>query len=153
MPTIHLKTFIEAPPGICFDLSRSIELHEASTASTNEKAIAGRTSGLCEKGDVITWEATHFGIRQQLTVQITAMDAPHFFEDKMLRGAFKSMEHQHFFKAVSGGTEMKDVFTFSAPLGFLGKIAENLVLRSYLTRFLLHRNAMIKQEAEKQHSL
>lgn len=71
----------------------------------------------------------------------------------MLRGAFKSMEHQHYFKAVEGGTEMEDVFAFSAPLGFLGKIAETIILRSYLTGFLHRRNAMIKEEAEKQNSL
>ena len=41
MPTIQLETIINADIKICFDLSRSIDLHQISTAKTNEKAIAG----------------------------------------------------------------------------------------------------------------
>lgn len=46
MPTIQLETIIDADIKICFDLSRSIDLHQISTAKTNEKAIAGVTAGL-----------------------------------------------------------------------------------------------------------
>lgn len=46
MPTINLTTSINAPIQICFDLSRSIELHKISTAHTREKAIDGVTRGL-----------------------------------------------------------------------------------------------------------
>src|SRR2546430_13616299 len=34
------------------------------------------TSGLLGPGDVVTWEARHFGVRQRLTVKITAFDRP-----------------------------------------------------------------------------
>jgi hypothetical protein len=43
---------------------------------------------------------------------------------------------------------MTDVLRFSAPLGLLGWIAETLVLRWYLTRFLVERNALIRNVAE-----
>jgi ligand-binding SRPBCC domain-containing protein len=149
MTTIHLTTRIKALPEICFDLSRSIELHLDSTAHTKEKAVAGRTSGLCKTGDTVTWEAIHFGIRQRLTVKITSMNPPHSFEDRMLRGAFKSMKHQHHFKPIPGGIEMTDIFTFEAPFGLLGMLAEKLFLRNYMALFLKQRNNMIKAEAEK----
>jgi len=71
MTVIELETEIEAGIAKCFDLSRNIEVHELSTAQTNEKAIAGRTRRLCEAGDKITWEARHFGIRQRVSVEIT----------------------------------------------------------------------------------
>ncbi len=48
MPVIELETGIAASIDICFDLSRSLELHLRSTASTREKALAGKTSGLLE---------------------------------------------------------------------------------------------------------
>jgi hypothetical protein len=48
---IELITTIAAPPGPCFDLARSIDLHLESTAGTGEKAVAGRTSGLIEMGE------------------------------------------------------------------------------------------------------
>ncbi|MES1224732.1 MAG: cell division protein, partial [Bacteroidota bacterium] len=46
MPSIHLTTFIAAPVERVFDLSRSITLHKISASHTDEKAIAGITSGL-----------------------------------------------------------------------------------------------------------
>jgi hypothetical protein len=36
----------------------------------------------------------------------------------------------------------------TAPLGILGRIAERLVLRRYMTRFLQARNAVLKRAAE-----
>jgi membrane protease YdiL (CAAX protease family) len=43
---------------------------------------------------------------------------------------------------------MQDELRFAAPLNFLGPLAERLVLRDYLLRFLAERNALIKQVAE-----
>ena len=71
MTTILLTTELDADIETCFDIARDLDIHQLSMKQTNEKAIAGRTSGLCELGDTVTWEATHFGLRQQLSVEIT----------------------------------------------------------------------------------
>src|SRR4029077_18062390 len=88
MPRIELVTHIAGPCERCFDLARSVEVHIRSTASTGERAIAGRTSGLMELGDEVTWQARHFGFQQTLTSRITAFDRPWHFRDSMVRGAF-----------------------------------------------------------------
>jgi len=150
MTTIHLTTFINAPISVCFDLARDIDAHQLSTSRTKEKAIAGRLTGLCEEGDVITWKAVHFGIPQKLTVRITKLIKPNYFEDEMTKGAFSSMRHKHLFEEKENGTIMKDEFEFKAPFGILGTIAEKLFLRSYMTRFLKERNSFLKSLAEKQ---
>lgn len=153
MAKIIIETIINAPIETCFNLCRDIDLHQVSTSKTRERAIAGRTSGLCESGDTITWEATHFGIKQQLTVKITKMDYPNYFEDIMLKGAFKSMKHRHYFLENSGNTLMKDIFEYETPLGFLGKLFDTIVLKHYMTAFLKERNSVIKQTAEKNNHL
>ena len=73
MPRIYLETLINADINIVFDLARNMELHQKSTARTNEKAIAGRTSGLIEENETVTWRARHLGVYQQLTTKITSM--------------------------------------------------------------------------------
>lgn len=88
MPVIELETFINADIETCFDLSRSIDLHSLSTAQTKEKAIKGRTSGLIGAGETVTWQATHFGVHQQLTSKITAYARPFHF--RMSRYAVRS---------------------------------------------------------------
>jgi ligand-binding SRPBCC domain-containing protein len=67
----------------------------------------------------------------------------------MVRGAFAWMVHDHYFDAApDGGTVLRDELRFAAPLGILGRIAERLVLRRYMTRFLQARNAVLKRAAE-----
>jgi ligand-binding SRPBCC domain-containing protein len=67
----------------------------------------------------------------------------------MIEGAFKFMQHDHFFTAISESqTEMRDRITFAAPLSVLGNIAEQLFLKRYMDRFLRQRNEIVKQVAE-----
>ncbi|WP_394352500.1 SRPBCC family protein [Flavobacterium silvaticum] len=134
-------------------MARNVDFHKLSVANTNEEAVAGRTSGLCELGDRITWEATHFGIRQRLSVEITKFEKPYFFEDTMTKGAFKSMRHEHHFSFENGLTVMKDEFYFEAPFGIIGKIFNALILKKYMMTFLLQRNALLKELAEKDTSI
>lgn len=150
MPVIELRTFIQAPPARVFDLARSIDAHIASTAGTSERAVAGITSGLIENGQTVTWAARHFGVEQRMTVKITAMKRPEFFEDEMVAGPFKSFHHRHDFRAgqSGAGTDMTDIFTFRAPCGLLGRAFESLVLTSYMRRLLLKRAAVLKRLAE-----
>jgi ligand-binding SRPBCC domain-containing protein len=148
MTIIHLTTLINAEISRCFDAARDIDVHMRSAEGTNEGAVAGRTSGLCEAGDTITWEAKHFGITQRLTVEITQLSRPVFFEDKMLYGAFKSMRHEHHFEEKEGKTLMTDVFQYEAPFGFLGQWFDQLILKNYMTRFLQTRNRIIKSVVE-----
>jgi ligand-binding SRPBCC domain-containing protein len=148
MVTLEEVTIIRAPIERCFDLSRSIELHTRSTERTGEVAIAGVTAGLIGLGEEVTWRARHFGITQTMTVRITAFDSPHYLQDRMVRGAFRFFEHDHWFVDRGDGvTEMRDVLRFAAPLGILG-LAVEPVLRGYLRRFLRERNLLIKRTAE-----
>lgn len=149
MPRIELRTEINAPKEIVFDLSRSIDLHKISTIHTHEEAISGRTSGLIELNESVTWRAKHFGIYQTLTSKITEFDYPNYFIDEMIDGAFKRFKHEHRFHDLdNNGTLMIDVFDYESPFGFLGKIADLLFLKKYVTRLLETRNKTIKEFAE-----
>jgi ligand-binding SRPBCC domain-containing protein len=148
MTRIELETSIQAPISICFDLSRSVELHQISTASTRERAISGRLKGLFEKGDTITWHARHFGIFHKMTMKISEMKYPHFFEDIMLQGIFESIRHQHYFLQQDRLVLMKDIFEYRVPYGILGFLFNKLVLTRYMTNLLLKRNQTIKEFAE-----
>lgn len=148
MPVIELLTSMNAPVEVCFDLARDIDLHIASTQGTNEKAVRGVTSGLINPGEEVTWEATHFGIRQRLTSRITKFDRPRHFRDSQVKGIFHRFDHDHFFTAESGATVMRDVFDYEPPLGVFGRCADRLFLLSYLERLLKNRALVIKAAAE-----
>jgi ligand-binding SRPBCC domain-containing protein len=151
MIRIEETTIIAAPIERCFDLSRSVEVHLLANIHSGEQAIAtsGATSGLVGLGQQVTWRAKHFGVWQNLTSETTALEAPTYFQVTMIRGIFRSMQADHWFRTLpSGATEMRDDFRVAAPLGLLGLIAEALFLRRYMLALLRERNAVIKRVAE-----
>lgn len=148
MPIIKLETKINAPVQRVFDLARSIDLHQDTMSKYDEKAVAGVMSGLIDLGETVTWEATHFGVRQNLTSQITAFERPWHFRDSMVKGVFKRFDHDHYFEAVGAETLIKDIFDYDSPLGILGTIADALFVEKHLREMLEERNDLIKRIAE-----
>jgi hypothetical protein len=144
-------TVIDAPIDRCFDLSRSVEVHLVANIHSGEQvlAISGITSGLPELSQQVTWRAKHFGVWQNLTSKFTAMQPPTYFQATMVKGIFRSMQADHYFRTLpSGATEMKDLFRVAAPLPVLSQLAEILFLRRYMLALLRERNTVIKQIAE-----
>lgn len=149
MPVIKLEFEINAPAERVFDLARCIDLHIETMKRSNEQAIDGIKQGLINLDETVTWQATHFGIRQKLTSKITQFDRPHHFRDEMQKGAFKRFTHDHYFEETENGkTLMRDVFDYESPFWIFGKIADALFLEKYMTRILAERNLLIKNIAE-----
>jgi ligand-binding SRPBCC domain-containing protein len=148
MTTIKLETIINAPIKICYDLSRSIDLHVDTNSSSKEKAIEGKTTGLIEANEFVTWKAKHFGLPQRMTVKITDTIQPFFFQDQMVEGPFRRMQHAHIFQQQNGHTIMRDEFQYEVPFGIIGKFFDKLVLKRYMSGLLIARNEMIKRVAE-----
>jgi len=148
MPTIHLTTFISAPPERVFDLSRSIDLHKRSLSHTKEEAVAGTISGLLEFNESVTWKAKHLGKMRFLKSKLTEFKKPEMFTDEMQQGDFKKMKHEHHFKKVDNGTIMIDIFEFESPYNSIGKLFNKMYLTSYLRKMLEKRNVVIKEYAE-----
>ena len=148
MPSIHLTTFIAAPIEQVFDLARSIDLHQVSMAASTEKAVAGKTSGLINENETVTWEAKHFFKKRQFTSKITSMKKPDQFVDEMIKGDFKSYRHEHHFKVIENGTIMIDLVEFETPYGSLGRLVNRFYMIAYMEKLIKERNNTIKEYAE-----
>lgn len=149
MPLIEIKTEIFCDPKTCFDLARNIDIHKESLKHTGEIPIAGKTTGLIELGEWVSWEAKHLGFVQHLTSKITEFESPNYFVDEMVLGAFKSFRHEHIFHKVEDKTLMIDKFYFESPFGVLGQTVNILFLKRYMKNLLKTRNKLLKKEAEK----
>jgi ligand-binding SRPBCC domain-containing protein len=150
MTRFEVVAHIAAPPQRVFDVSLEVEVHTASMSGSTERAVDGVTSGRLRPGDTVTWQATHFGLRWRMTSRISAFDPPRHFVDEQVRGPFKRWHHAHHFDPDGhGGTVMRDVIDFAAPLGPLGIVAERLVLNRYMPRLINLRNEHVKAIAER----
>ncbi len=148
MPKLVIETHINASAETCFDLMRDVRVHTQTTSQTNERAVAGVTDGMIGLGQTVTFEGTHFGMRQRLTVKVTAFDRPTLFVDDMVEGRFKSFKHIHEFTPQDGGTLMRDTLQWTSPLGIVGRIVDKLVLEKHLFDLVSKRNEMLKEIAE-----
>ena len=149
MPLVILETRIRAPIDVVFDLARDPVAHAEQAAFTGEQVVGpGKTSGLLEAGDLLTFEGRHLGIRQRLTVKITAMDAPRSFVDEGVRGAFRRLRHVHEFRVDGDVTVMRDVIDWTSPFGFLGRIADALFVTRHMRWFVTEKQQRLKRMAE-----
>ncbi len=148
MTRIRLATTIAAPIDRVFDLARDIGLHARSMAATREQAVAGRTGGLIERGETVTWRARHFGVWWSLTSRITVVERPVRFVDEQEHGPFRWFRHEHRFESRGDGTVMTDSWEHVSPFGPLGRLVDRLVLGRYMRRVLETHNVAIKAEAE-----
>ncbi len=144
MSTLRMVTDMDAPVEVCFDLSRSIDLHLESMLASDERAVAGVTSGLICGGEEVTWEARHFGVTWRMMSRIVEFDPPRRFVDEMVRGPFTAFRHEHLFEAHGAGTRVTDVITFRTPLRFLTERP----VGTYLRRLIRMRNATIRTKAQ-----
>ena len=147
MPTIHLTTFIAAPVKRVFDLSRNVSLHKVSMQHTGEKVIGGITSGLIKQDETVTWQARHLFKTRVFTSRITEMLPFEKFTDKMVKGDFKSFEHEHHFKPIQNGTLLIDILRFETPYGLIGKLVNKFYLVNYIEKLIRMRNDVIKNYA------
>ena len=150
MTTIKITTHYFAPIETVFNTNRDIDIHQQSASKTKEVAIAGITSGLINKNETVTWKGKHFGVYLTHQSVISEMIFPTYFVDEQLKGQFKSFKHQHFFEQKENYVEVRDLLEYETPFGIFGKLFDKLLLKKHLTNFIIHRNAVLKDLAEKQ---
>jgi ligand-binding SRPBCC domain-containing protein len=149
MTRIVIETRIEAPPELCFDLARDVEVHAESASFSGERVVQpGRIVGLLELGDLVTFEGRHFGMRQRATAKITYLDRPRRFDDELIRSAFVWLHHRHEFEPAGAGTRMRDTLEWRSPFGIAGVLADKLFVAGHMRRFVARKQRELKRIAE-----
>ena len=149
MPTITIETRIAAPRERVFDLSRDVDAHAESSAFTGERIVEpGRTHGLLELGDLLTFLGRHLGVRQRVTVRIMEMDPPRRYVDVGVRGALRALHHVHEFIEDGDATLMRDTITWRSPFGILGRAADALFVARHMRWFVTEKQRRLKALAE-----
>jgi ligand-binding SRPBCC domain-containing protein len=148
MSTIHVTSFIHAPVERTFDLSRSTSLHKAVLRTYRKGTLEGGSEGLMGLQDKVTFKLNFLGRQRELITKIDILDFPRMFVSTLVRGAFRSLKHEHYFKPVDNGTLLIDMLEYEPAFGAAGKLADSLMIRAFLKKYLEAKNRLIKQYAE-----
>ena len=75
--------------------------------------------------------------------EITQVKEGEYFVDEQRFGPYSLWHHQHILEEHTKGTLMKDIITYQPPLGFLGALANRLIIRKKLSEILAYREKAV----------
>ena len=147
MFTLRHGLLIKAPMGLCFALSTHLSVVERELGM---HPVEGRTGGLVTAGDTVRWEGLQLGFANYHVSLIVpeAWDPPHFFQDRMIDGRFRTFEHDHSFIETANGTFLDDCIRFTMPFGWAGNVVGRVILVPHILGLMRRRFELIKRLAE-----
>lgn len=103
--------------------------------------------GKMHAGMIITYRIKPvFGIPVQWITEITHVQEPCFFVDEQRFGPYRFWHHQHLFKEVQDGTEMRDIVHYVLPFGVLGAVMHGLFVSDKLNEIFDFRKRTLEQQ-------
>lgn len=108
------------------------------------------TKGLAEKmypGMIISYKVKPLlGISTTWVTEITQVKDKEYFVDEQRVGPYKIWHHEHFIQKIDGGVLMKDIVSYQPPFGFLGSIANKLMIKRKLNEIFNYRSRAIENK-------
>lgn len=86
-----------------------------------------------------------FGIRVRWQTEICRVENQKYFTDRQTKGPYKIWEHTHSFVEIDNGVLITDVVNYELPLGFIGKIAERILVRKKINAIFDYRKNILKK--------
>jgi ligand-binding SRPBCC domain-containing protein len=78
--------------------------------------------------------------------EITAVQDKKYFIDEQRYGPYGFWHHQHFFREIPGGVEMKDIVHYKLPFGILGKLMHEIIVKKQLQGIFQYRREVLKKK-------
>ena len=108
------------------------------------------SAGLPDKmypGMIITYNVKPlFGIKMRWVTEITQVEEKRYFVDEQRSGPYSMWHHQHILEEVEGGVLMKDIVSYKPPMGFLGAIANRVMIRRQLAAIFDYRTKALEKK-------
>lgn len=86
-----------------------------------------------------------FGIKTTWVTEITHLKENSYFVDEQRVGPYKIWHHQHMIQPTEKGTLMTDIVSYQPPLGFLGSIANELIIKGKLNEIFEYRTKALDE--------
>ena len=85
------------------------------------------------------------GIKLNWVTEITHVREKLFFVDEQRRGPYRIWHHEHHFREVEGGVEMRDILHYRVPFGVLGMLADHLFVKRKVRGIFSFREKRIRE--------
>ena len=110
--------------------------------------VTSGSTGDMFAGLIITYSMSPvpFGpFRTEWVTEITHVSPKRYFVDEQRIGPYRFWHHQHHFREVEGGTEIRDLVHYRLPFGPLGDIANKFIVRPRLRAIFRYRKQVLTE--------
>nr|WP_294895493.1 SRPBCC family protein [uncultured Pedobacter sp.] len=98
------------------------------------------------EGMIITYKVSPIlGIKMDWMTEITTVKENEYFIDEQRFGPFKFWHHEHHFKEIDGGVLMTDRLTYGIPFGFIGSMANAIIVEKQTREIFEFRNKAVEE--------
>ncbi|MBC7962011.1 MAG: SRPBCC family protein [Steroidobacteraceae bacterium] len=105
--------------------------------------VTSSPQGAMYSGMILTYSVRPLlGLTRPWVTEITHCREPYFFVDEQRLGPYRFWHHQHHFREVAGGVEVRDLVHYILPFGFLGRVASGTVRRRLAAIFDFRRETV-----------
>jgi ligand-binding SRPBCC domain-containing protein len=132
--SIHTEQFIPISLAEAWDFfSSPANLAKITPAKMGFNIISKHHGSKMYPGQIIEYTVKPIlGIPLYWMTEITHVQEGAYFVDEQRFGPYTMWHHQHHFTAVPGGVKMDDIVHYKIPLGFLGDIAQVILVKKQL---------------------
>lgn len=85
------------------------------------------------------------GLKTKWVTEITHVRDKKYFVDEQRVGPYSLWHHQHIIEPIANGVLMKDIVSYEPPFGFLGAIANTLMIKGKLNEIFDYRTKAIEK--------
>jgi ligand-binding SRPBCC domain-containing protein len=97
-------------------------------------------------GMIITYKVSPLlGIKMTWVTEITHVREGSYFVDEQRVGPYSVWHHEHKIQPIEGGVLMNDIITYKPPLGFLGAIANRILIKKQLDDIFEYRKQALER--------
>lgn len=98
-------------------------------------------------GMIISYRVKPFlGIGTTWVTEITHVKNREYFVDEQRVGPYSIWHHEHIIEEIENGVLMKDIVSYQPPFGFLGRIANGLIIKRKLHEIFKYRSQAIEKK-------
>lgn len=85
------------------------------------------------------------GIKMTWVTEITHIKDKEYFVDEQRIGPYAMWHHEHKLEPIEGGVLMTDIVSYKPPFGFLGSVANSVLIKRQLQNIFNYRNSAIEK--------
>ena len=147
---VHQLKAVQHIPGSIDEIwdyfSQPSNLAKITPVEMDFRVISDKWEAEIYPGQIIEYTVRPLlGIAFYWMTEITQVRSKEFFIDEQRKGPYSLWHHQHHFEQVDGGVLMTDLVHYQNPLGFLGDIANAVLVKGKLRKLFEYRAVKINE--------